>query len=467
MLLRFFRINDPYRLLGLLFILVLISLPFLLDPAGLLLSELKYAVLGEAVAEGKLMYIQIFDDTTPLASIMFGCMDIIFGKSMVAKHIIALLIIFFQAGYFAVLLISNKAYAENTYLPALIFGLLYFFSFDLITLSPELLASTMLLLALNQLFHEIEFKIQLDEIVLKLGFYLGLSTFFVFSYWVFLLLSVLILITLTRAGFRKIALMIFGFLLPHALLLTLYYSWGESGLLWRNFYLPNLTFSGEMLVSTRGLLMLGGVPLVYLLFSVFMVNREARFTKYQSQLMQVMFFWLLFALGQVLVAREISPASLVTFFPPLAYFISHYLLLIRRKWIAEGMLWIFLLGIVTMSYMSKQGRVSAVDYTKLFPDPAFLRKEIDGKKILVLEEGYYQYQRNALGGFFLNWELSKPVFEDLTDYRHIEIIASCFEMDPPEVILDRNNYMASVMERIPFLKAVYRKEGEVYWRVNN
>ena len=177
----------------------------------MLMSELKSLVLGEAIADGKLMYIQIFDDTPPIASALFGFMDLLFGRSLTARHVVALLIIFFQASYFAVLLISNKAYTENTYLPALIFALLCFFSFDLIAFSPELLASTVLLFAINHLFHEIEFKIQKDDIVLKLGVYLGIATFFVFSYWVFLLLSIFILIVLTRASFRKIALTIFGF----------------------------------------------------------------------------------------------------------------------------------------------------------------------------------------------------------------------------------------------------------------
>ncbi|MEQ8425369.1 MAG: DUF6427 family protein, partial [Cyclobacteriaceae bacterium] len=334
-------------------------------------------------------------------------MNLIFGRSIVAGHIVAALIIFFQAGYFAVLLINNKAYAENTYLPALIFALLCFFSFDLLAFSPELLASTLLLFVLNHLFHEIEFKIQRDEIVLTLGVYLGLATFLIFSYWVFLLLSIFILIALTRAGARKIALMIFGFILPHAMLITLYYYWGATDLLWRNFYLGNLTLAGEMLVSIRGLLVLGAVPLTYFVFSIFMMNREARFTKYQSQLMQVMFLWLLFSLLQILVARQVSPASLITFIPPLAYFISHYLLLIRRKWIAELMLWIFLGGLVSGNLLSRAGKINSVSYSGLFPVKSSYSDRIVGKKVMLLGSGFEIYENNTLGGFFLNWNISQ------------------------------------------------------------
>ena len=467
MLLRFFRINDPYRLLGLLIIIILISLPFFIMPVGIMLSELKYLVLGEAMANGKLMYVQVFDDTPPLASVLFGFKHLIFGKSLLAGHILAVFIIIFQSSYFAILLINNKAYAENTYLPSLIFGLLCFFSFDLLSFSPELLASTVLLFAINQLFHEIEFKIQRDEITLKLGVYLGLATFLVFSYWVFLLLTIFILITFTRAGFRKIALMVFGFILPHAVLFTLYFYKGETNLLLRNFYLSNLTLSGEMLVSSKGLFVLAALPLAYFVFSVFMMNREARFTKYQSQLMQVMFLWLLFALIQVLVARQVSPASLITFIPPLAYFISHYLLLIRRKWRAELMLWLFLAGIVSVNLLSRSGRIMSVDFTSLFPKTNSSSNQITEKRILVLDKNLNVYQHNSLGGYFLDWELSSPIFADLSQYHHVEIISSCFDEDPPEVIIDNNNLMEGVIQRIPSIGIAYRREGNIYKKISN
>lgn len=467
MLLRFFRINDPYRLIGLLIIVILLGLPFFISPMGMMLSELKNSLLGEAMVEGKTMYVQVFDDTPLLAGKLMGLMSLIFGRSMLAGHIVALLIIFFQAGYFAILLINNKAYAETTYVPSLIFALLCFFSFDLLSFSPELLASTVLLFALNQLFHEIEFKIQNDVIILKLGVYLGLTTFLVFSYWVFLLLSIIILIGLTRAGFRKIALMIFGFLLPHALVITLYYYNGETGLLWKNYYISNMTLFGEMIVSTKGLFVLGAVPLTYFVFSIFMMNREARFTKYQSQLMQVMFLWLLFSLLQVMIARQVTPTSLITFIPPLAYFISHYLLLINRKWIAEMMLWLFIGGIMSMNLLTRAGRVESVVFKRMFPTPSTYANQIENQKVMLLGPGLEIYQRNELGGFFLNWKLSEPIFEDLDTYSNVEIVASCFQMDPPQVIIDKGDRMKQVMDRIPSLATQYKKEGIIYRKVNN
>jgi len=127
MLLRFFRINDPYRLLGLLVLLVLFGLPFFIDPATVTIQELKSFVLGEAIGEGKIMYSQIIDSTAPMTSGIFGVIELTFGRSLFARHLLALFFIFYQASFFAILLINNKAYNDNTYVPALIFGLLCFF----------------------------------------------------------------------------------------------------------------------------------------------------------------------------------------------------------------------------------------------------------------------------------------------------------------------------------------------------
>ena len=100
------------------------------------------------------------------------------------------------------MLINNKAYSDSTYVPALIFAVLCFLSFDLFSFSPELLASTVLLLALNYLFKEIEFRNERDEIILNLGVCLGLATLIIFSYSVFLPVTVLVLFIFTRPSIR-------------------------------------------------------------------------------------------------------------------------------------------------------------------------------------------------------------------------------------------------------------------------
>ncbi len=462
-MLRHFRINDPYRLISLLVLLILASLPFLINLSAITLQELKDMVIGEEVGD-KIMYVEIIDQTAPLMALTDGFLDFFFGRSLLSRHILALIIIFFQASYFGILLINNKAYNESNYLPSLIFGFLCFFSFDLLAITPELLACCLLLLGLNNLFKEIEFRVDKDSVVLNLGVFLGLASLFVFSYTIFLIGAVVILIIFARASLRKISLLLFGYGLVHAILITYYYCYERADELWANFYVANISQASVSLVAMNAIFMLAIVPIVYFIFSLFMLTREAHFTRYQSQLFQVMFLWLAISIVQIWLTPTLTPHSFFTFIPPLSYFISHYLLLINRKWIAELMLWLFILGLPTLNLLSRHQILSRVDYSELFPKLVSHDYEISGKKVMILGNDFSLYQRNEMAGYFLNWELSRKYFEQPDYYENISKINKAFLQDPPEVIIDPGGYMETIIERIPKLKEAYRKDASIYFK---
>lgn len=459
--LRFFRINDPYRLLGIGVMLILISMALFIDPTAITLGELKAIGLGEALNFQKGLYSSLFTDTPPLSAWFFGWMEWIFGRSLTARHLLALLIIFFQGAYFAILLINNKAQNESTYLPALIFGVLCLYSFDMLSLSNELLASTFLLFALNNLFKEVEFRIQEDNILLNLGVYLGVASLFVLSYSVYLGGVIIILTIFTRLTLRKGLLLVFGFSLPHALLMVGYFVKGDLPYLWNQFYLGN-EWMAENLMSLSSLVYLSLIPILYLMLSVVMLNREARLTKYQSQLLQIMFVWLLIAIVELILSGKMTPARVITFAPPLSYFTSHYLLLIRRKWIGEMMLWMFILGIVASSYLARYERIPAIDYGSLFPKESIFGNRINGKRVLVLGSDWALLKTNRFASYFYDWRLSEPIFTQTDDFENIVLIDRSFAQDQPEVIIDKNNLMENVMNRIPGLKKRYYRQGDLY-----
>lgn len=465
-MLRFFRINDPYRLLGILILLILIALPLWIDSNVLTWPELKARILGEAISGGKLMYIQVYDDTPPLASAFFGLMNWLFGRSVFAWQFIAFLLIFFQAAYFGIILITNKAYEENTYLPSLIYGLLAFFSFDLFSFTPELLASTFLLFTINNLFKEIEFRVQRDDIVLKVGVTIGLASLLVFSYAAFLPAVIFLLALFARITPRKVFILVSGFLLPHGVLFMLYFYWDSVSLLWHNFYLPNLYFTKHGLISVKSLFILGLIPLCYFVFSLVMLNRVARFTRYQSQLLQVMFIWLAPAGMLVLLTKELTPHSFYVFIPILSYFISHYFLLIRRRWISEIMLWVFLGGILFTSLMARYKKLSGVDYSNMLTTTTSSSIPA-GKKVMVLGDDKSIYVGRSLGGYFLNWNLSKDIFEHVDYFDNVIVIEDAFQNDPPDVIIDEKGLMSTVIDRIPSLRSQYKRSGNQYIKISS
>jgi hypothetical protein len=464
-MLRFFRLNDPYRLLGLFGLLILFSLPVFVDSAGLTGQELKGMLVGEALRNGKQLYTQLFDSTAPVSALCFGLIDWLAGRSLLGRQLIALLIIFFHASFFAVILIRNKAYTDSTYLPALIMGALCFFSFDLLSISPELLGATFLLMAINNLFKEIEFKIQRDEIILNLGFYLGVASLCLFSFSVFYLGTLIILLVFTRITMRKYLLLTLGFALPHAGLWCYYLCSGDVAMLIQNFYLPNLTFRGSDLVSIQTLLTLLAVPLLFLALAFYKLNNEGRFTKYQSQLSQVMFLWMVIALIQVAITRALSPHSFILFVPSLAYFITHYFLLIRRKWLAEYILIFFLLAIVSVAMLARYNKISWVAFNKMFVTPPDIT--FQNKSLLVLKDELGYYKANTQAGGFLEWSLCSPIFDEPDYYENVILVSKAFDNNAPDVIIDPNNKMKAFFNRMPTLTKRYRREKDIYLKINN
>ncbi|MBS1506958.1 MAG: hypothetical protein JSS79_09940 [Bacteroidetes bacterium] len=465
-MLRFFRLNDPYRLLGVFVLLIGLSLPLFFGSLPPTLQELKDIVLGEMINSGKTMYLQVIDDTPWLASWFSGVFEFLFGRSVKWRHFTALVVICFQASFFAFILIRNRAYNESNYLPAFVFGVLCFFSFDMLSLSHELMAATFLLFALNNLFREIEFKVQRDETVLNLGIYLGLASLLVFSYSIFLIGVIIILFVFARISLRKSLLLLFGFVFPHSLLIGFYYLKGGLPELMRNFYLANLTLHTDNLISWKSIFFLGGVAILFFVISLIMLNREARFTKYQSQLLQAMLLWLVVAAVEVSITRQRSPHSFITFVPPLAYFISHYLLLIRRKWIAELMIWVFLFSFVGLSNLARLKKIKAIDYSGIFTAPSKY-DFIKDKRILTLGDDDGLYQKNKAASYFLNWNLSSEVFNQPDYFENIILINESFEKDAPEIIIDESDLMKRIFPRMPKWQPLYQKRGSVYFLVQS
>ena len=131
------------------------------------------------------------------------------------------------------------------------------------------------------------------------------------------------------------------------------------------------------------------------------------------------------------------------------------------------MLWIFIGGLMSINLLAKNGKIKSVDYSRLFPVATPYENIIKQKKIMILGTNWNLYRENTLGGIFLNWELSRPIVEDLTKYENIEIVASSFNLELPEVIVDENNYMEGIMNRIPAVKPLYKREGNLYLKINN
>ncbi len=460
-MLAYFRINDPYRLAGLLALMAALSLPLFIDTPGITVPELKSFLTGERLSDGFALYHDTLDSTPPLAAWFYSFFEMIFGRSLTARHIVAFLILFLQSVYWGFVLIDKKVFNENTFIPSLLFSLLAFISFDSLALTGDLLAFGILLPALNNLIKEIEFRAPHDETAFNLGLFVSIASLFSFSYALFLPGVLLILSIFTRSSVRKFLLIILGFVLPHILLLCVYNLKGDAGALWNNFYLYNITFPAHDLMSFKSLLLLCSIPVFYLFVSLFILNRDARLTKYQSQVFQAMFLWFLTAIFHLFFTNDLRPQSLLVVIPPVSFFLTHFLLLIRRKKYSEMNVWILFVGIVTLAYLTRYEKIEAIDYQNvLVREPSL--PGIQNKKIVVLSNDLSAFHNNKAGSGFYDWGLSEPVFKNPDYYENVVRVYRAFESEKPEVIIDPDNLMAAFFDRMPQTGSLYEKSPEGY-----
>ncbi|MEX1238595.1 MAG: DUF6427 family protein, partial [Cyclobacteriaceae bacterium] len=401
----------------------------------------------------------------PLAAWTHEVLDTFFGRSILIRDILAFLIIFLQSAYIGILFITKKVFSENTYIPSFLFSLLFFFSADTLSLSNELLGSGFLLLALHNLFQEIEFRNQRDESIFNVGLCISLASLFTFAFVVYLPCAVVILLLFSRSNPRKFLLLIFGSLLPHLLIISVAFLKGSTGELWRYFYLSNLSFDRTSFASARTLLTLSALPLFYFLVSMVILNREARFSKYQSQILQTVLIWLGFSFLFVLYTKDLRPQSLIVFIPGLSFLFTHLFLLIRRKKFIHMNSWILFVGIISIAYLGRFGKINSIDYSGLWVHKD--ATDFRGKRILVLDHSIDLYCQNFLATPFLNWDLSRQIFRNPDYYDHVTQVYRALKKDPPQIIIDKEDLLKDFFERMPDVRAGYERQGDRYIRIIN
>lgn len=460
-MLRYFRINDPYRLVGLFVLMTLVFLPLFLHEQTPSLVELRLLVVGEKLNEDVSMYVGLIDSTAPFAAWLSELLDTLFGRSILARHILAFLLIFIQAAFIGIIFIVRKVFNENTYIPSFLYILLCYFSFDNLAFSGELVGLTFLLFALNSMFKELEFRVQVDENVFNIGLFISIASLFHFSYSLLLLFGILVLVFFTRSSPRKFALLFVGFLIPHLLFISISYVRGGLGDVWEYFYLANLSLSRNVLISVKSLVILSAIPAVYFVVSMVMLQREARFSKYQSQVLQILVLWICFGFIYIFITKDLRPQSLILFVPALSFLISHFLLFIRRKRFAEINIWILFAGIILVNYLSRKEMIAGVRYEPLMTSNV---TDSAGHRIMILGSGVQELTKNTLAGPFLDWRLSEEIFRQPNYYENITMVYNAIKQDPPQRIIDKEDLMAPYFQRMPEIKRMYRREGDGYIR---
>ncbi|SDD20651.1 hypothetical protein SAMN04488104_10191 [Algoriphagus faecimaris] len=459
---QFFKVNDPFRLIGVSLFLLLWSVLYLVfSDFQLTAPQLSWMLLGERLGDGYFLYQDIIDDNGPLSAGFFVLLDFLFGKSILAYELLGRLLILFQVVYWNNTLIRYRVFDENTYLPAIVLLSLFHLSFDMLSLTPALLGSTFLLLALNQLFSQTVLQKDSSESTLLIGIYGGLACGFHPIYVVFLPFMIFSGIAISSFSFRQLMLSLAGYLLP-LLLISVFYYWNdgldEAIQIW-----PLIFLSEKYLYQSYFFwLILGAFPLL-LALTGFLLNSIKRVaTINQQKQRQILIIWLLFAGIAIFFAKRQATYQWVSLLPTLSYLITSFFLQIKKKVLIK--LSFFLLTILmplTSWWLMNTKQEINENYLVQNENPS----ESYPEGLMILGDDLSGYLNSQLKGPFLNFHLSKLYLEQGRNLAQRAQLFTMIHSQRPPVILDTEGVFEKILKDYPELQREYSQAEKGVYRL--
>ncbi len=468
-MLNFFRLNDPYRLIGVFILLVICRMPFWLGQGDILIPELRWMLAGERMSDGFMMYYEIWDYISPLSAGTYWILDWMFGRSQWAYLIPALFVSFFQAALFNYIAIKGKIFSENNYIPGIIYALLSSAFFDFFTLSPMLLGLTFVLLALNNVISQIEFRARKDEKLFSIGLYLGIAALFHFPLAAMGPFFVIALVLFSSTVPRRYLLILYGWILPFALTVIYFYFADTLEFFQANHLAPWFILAGRNIVSYNFMPVLAAPVVIYLLLAIVRIARRARLTNYQSRVLQMMFTLLVLSSLVLYIEIDRYPFVLLVFVPALSYFVSYFFILGKKGPGTEIFFIILLTVMIGINWKSTltSNPSSLFNFRSYYVIPHSNENMVKGKKVAFLGDNISIYRDAYPATPFINWRISQYAWENMNRYVYLSLIMNSILNEKPGYVIDTKNYFNKLTKKAPVIRQQYRKEGKIYIRISN
>ncbi len=225
-MLRFLSINDIARPIAIFIVLVLIRLPFLLSHHHYMDIELQNLLIGESISSGILQYRNVADYISPLSAISFNIIIFLFGKSFLALRVLSILLIFAQAMIFNYGVLRLRILNTQGFMPAAVYIIIASCNIEFMTLSPVLLSTTFILIAIFKTISIILDKNQ-KETIYTVGIHLSIAVLFYVPVLVYTLPFMLILVAYSHLRIKAYIIFLYGIFFP-LLCVAVFFFWNQS-----------------------------------------------------------------------------------------------------------------------------------------------------------------------------------------------------------------------------------------------
>ena len=461
-MLTFFRIYSVFQILSILVILVALRVLFFTPHLPLLSTELEWMLIGRKLNEGLFLYNEVLTQVAPLSSYFYQLIDATLGQNQLRYELIATAVVYVQALFFNFMISKRNLLNERNYIGALLYVVLMSISFDLMKLSPALLANTFVLMGVNAVLSQIEKRDGVGDDVFETGLFLGLATLFHHPASVFLFWAILTLFLYTGINIRQAFMVILAFILP-IFFLYLFFFFHDNGADFTGIWLFNLnSFVKLTLLNIRDILIVYTLPVILSLLGIARVLRGQRYNSFQNRSHQALMILGIFALIAFLLSGKYLPSNLVYFIIPLAFYGAGFFVHSKKLFLPEVIFIGFFGVVLSISYFGAKPFFGSS--LQLLSDyrvaDTGTEAKYAGKRIFITGRNIDAYRSGTMATGYLSWNLARRDFENPANYLSISNIYNNFTKDMPEVIIDEEEVMPDIFEHIPALAMKYKKTGK-------
>jgi hypothetical protein len=468
----FFRISSLYKYFFLFLLLLAFYLPVFVYGLPLLREELLRMLIGERLHQGYFLYVDVWDDISPLAAGVYWLLDLLVGKARWVYQLLAMALVFVQALMLNQLFLRREVYQDLTMLPALIYVVLMCSFMDFYTLSPALMANTLLIWVINLIFSEVSEK-RRGKSYVEIGIYLGVATLLYLPALLLLLVPVIVFFLYTPTKLVGYISMSFAFVFSILVMFLVFYMSDREYELYLNYFHPLFYLSPRLLMEVKDLFLLFVGHLLLLFLAIRRLYGPSRYTNYQLRCQNVMILWWVVSVLAAFLGSSISPSTWIMAIPASSFLISHYFLLLRSTLAKELVFTLFLFSVLFFSYNSSVHFADGqawVNPNELVTQPSVSADLAQDKKLFITGNNPGDYFYGSAATPYLNWRLAKRHFESLDKYNVLVNIQENFTQNPPQLIIDHAKVMPRVFDKLPLLAAQYQanpKQRHIYHLQNN
>lgn len=459
LLVNIFRINDPYRMIFLFILFIGTASIRFFNPAIYTLEELNRVVIGEKMATNSLIYADLLDDTGVLPALAYYFIGNVSYFNHSWQLVLGILILCFQAVIFNGITLRYKLLNENTYVPALIYLTLAITFFDSLSLSPEMLSVTFILLAFEYLFRQMASKSKTALNLISMSVFLGLASICYLPALILVILFFIILLIYSSLNYIQILRLFYGIQSVFVLVWIFYFLKDANADLYKVYFLSLFRLEKGAQLSWIEYIYIAGIPSSIAIISIFKVLNSSGFINYQQKVQASLLLYLIAITIILFIWEGRSGAAFNFYLPAFAFFISNFLLLQRKRIWSEAFYVLILAGAL-YSYLNPLFNLSSQygSMKTLIVTPTAYENVVNDKEILVIGNKPNIYKNAIPSTKYYQWNLSKKVFEQIGDLKQLQELVTQLTENPPQVIIDEIGVMPNLVERIYFLNN-YKREG--------